>query len=123
MPQSPQTTIAPPAARAARSGDARARPGRWALAAFLLVVLAVNLAYLAVHGVALGGDTPRYVGGGDALFHGDGLDGRQALYAGYIVLVGLIRFAGLGLSGVVVAQILLAVAGTAAVFALARRLG
>jgi hypothetical protein len=125
MPQSPQTTIAPPPAPAAAS-DTRAPSPRWgrpAAAAFLLVVLAVNLAYLAVHGAAVGGDTPRYVDGGHALFHGDGLSGRQALYFGYVVLVGLIQLAGLGLSGIVVAHILLTVAATAAVFALGRRLG
>src|SRR5215210_1215670 len=125
MVQVPQTTVAPPpaaptppAGRPARS----ARRGALALAALLAAVLVVNLAYLAVHGVAVGGDTGRYVDGLDLLLQGDERSGRIVLYFGYVVFAGVIQHAG-GLSAVVVAQILLTVAATAAVFALARRLG
>src|SRR4051812_43578283 len=118
-----QTTVAPPAAPTTPPDRHAPRRGSPVLAALLLVVIALNVGYLAIHGTVDGGDTPRYVEGGHALFHGDGLSGRQALYAGYIVLVGLIQLAGLGSSAIPVAQIVLSVAATAAVFALGRRLG
>src|SRR3954454_14397785 len=123
MTQVQQTSLAPGAALTTPADRHAPRRGFPMLAALLVLALALNLAYLAIHGTVDGGDTPRYVQGGDALFHGDGLSGRQALYFGYIVLVGLIRLAGLGSSAIAVAQILLTVAATGAVFALARRLG
>src|SRR3954464_491514 len=113
-----QTTLAPPAAPTTPADRHASRRGSRMLAALLVVVIALDVGYLAIHGTVDGGDTPRYVEGGHALFHGDALSGRQALYVGYILLVGLIQVAGLGSSAIAVAQIVLSVAATAAVFAL-----
>src|SRR4051812_40042520 len=108
------------AVRTPAVGAIRSRLGAPALPALLvLVVAAVDLAYLAAHGPALGGDTGRYVEGGQALFHGEGLTPRQELHAGYIVFVGLFQLAGLGLSAIAVGQIVVTALATAAVFALA----
>src|SRR3954469_12132841 len=123
MAQLPQTALTP---APATPSDAHGRSPRWvapALAALLAAVLLVNVAYLAVHGAVAGGDTGRYVEGGRGLFHGDGLTARAALYLGYDFIVGVVDLAGLGFSGVAVVQIGFTVAGTAAVFALGRRLG
>lgn len=85
-------------------------------------MLVADLLLLARQGVQIGGDTPRYVDGGDALVHGGSLTDRQKLYLAYVAAVGLAQAVGVGLTGVVVAQIVVGVAATLAAFSLARRL-
>jgi hypothetical protein len=118
-----------PRASASRSlrPSRRSRPWRpsrshLAIGALLAVVLVADLLLLARQGVQIGGDTPRYVDGGDALVHGGSLTDRQKLYLAYVAAVGLAQAVGVGLTGVVVAQIVVGVAATLAAFSLARRL-
>src|SRR4051812_43081635 len=89
----------------------------------VLAVVAVDLAYLVARGPALGGDTPRYTGGAEALIHGERLSARAELHVGYILYVALFRLFGLGFSAIVVGHIVAMALGTAAVFSLGRRLG
>jgi hypothetical protein len=99
------------------------RSPHFAPVALMLLVLVVDLAYLAARGPAIAGDTPRYVEGGHALFHGEGLTARQELHAGYIVFVGLFQLAGLGNTAIAVGHIVVTALATGAVYGLARRLG
>lgn len=94
------------------------------LAAGLLVsiFLAVNLAFLLSGGISHGGDSSRYVDGAENLLQGVPLQGTQIFYTGYIALVAFCQFIGIGLPGVVAAQILLAALACVALFDLGRNL-
>lgn len=95
---------------------------------FFLAALAVGAAFAALNlhwiarGVLPAGDTPRYTGGGDALFSGEGLTGRQVLYVGYIAVVGLCQTLGVGLDAVLAVQVVLSAAAAVAVWDLGRQL-
>src|SRR3954469_3593482 len=122
----PQTAPVAPAAPAQHAPVERgpvARRDRLVLGALLVLVAVVHVGYVVAHGAVAGGDTARYLTGGHDLFHSGELSGRQALYSGYVVVVGLIQLVGGGLSAIAVVQALFMVAGTAAVFSLGRRLG
>ncbi|MBA3300919.1 MAG: glycosyltransferase family 39 protein [Thermoleophilaceae bacterium] len=97
------------------------RPVQAALLLICLAFAAVNLDWV-MDGVRAGGDTPRYVQGGDALFGGEELTGRQLLYLGYVAVVGFFETGGLGQSALMLFQVAVSALATAAVFALARRL-
>ena len=91
----------------------------------ILTLLAFAVAMtgiLATIGVAIGGDSPRYVDGADRLLRGQGLHGVQSAYAGYIAVVAFARLIGTGLTGVVV-QIGAVLAAATALVWLGSRLG
>jgi hypothetical protein len=105
-----------------RSRSELDRPILLALGAILVLFIAVSAVGLASGGVREGSDTPRYLEGGDRLFAGESLSGRQVLYVGYLGIVGLSRWLGLGLWPVIVLQLVVAVLAGAALFDLARSL-
>jgi len=68
-------------------------------------------------GIRFSGDSYRYIAGGEQLAAGQGTAGLPRSYIGYIALVALSIKSGLGLSGVVLTQVL---AGLLGLFALMR---
>ena len=107
-------------------GALRAHPerARWlSLGGVMALFLLVNLA-LMPHGVFAGGDSPRYVDGGQDLAAGQPLTVEKGVsYLGYIGLVAGSMAAGLSLYGVVIAQLAAALAAIAAIYDLGRSLG
>ena len=105
--------------------DRRWRPSRAAYisagAALAAGAVALQLDLLR-RGVQGAGDSPRYIDGAAQLLNGDLLNGTQWLYGGYIAFVAAITGLGLGLHGVVVAQILWLFLAALALADLARRL-
>jgi hypothetical protein len=83
----------------------------------------VNLGILAWSGVSSGGDTGIYLDGARQLMAGEPLTARQPSYLGYIVVVAFFTATGLGLVGLVVAQIAAATLAAAAVYRLAVAIG
>jgi hypothetical protein len=120
--------VSTPAGGAGETGYRHGWPRSWwfkgAAVALVLGFLLVHAYFVAdAGGARFGGDTPRYVDGAEDLVAGDGLTGRQQLYAGYIVVVAAAQEIGLGLDGVVAFQVLLAAAAAVALFDLGRTLG
>jgi dolichyl-phosphate-mannose-protein mannosyltransferase len=108
-----------------RQLDPRRRPSHAvyisAGAALAAVAVALQVDVLR-RGVQGAGDTSRYTDGAAQILNGDLLHGTQWLYGGYIAFVAAITGLGLGLQGVVVAQILLLFVAALALADLARRL-
>jgi hypothetical protein len=63
--------------------------------------LCLNLAIVLRHGVMVAGDTPRYLDGARNLVEGLPLVGKQPAFKGYIALVALFHWLGLGDAGLV----------------------
>ena len=73
--------------------------------------------------IRLVGDSSRYLLGSENLLAGRPLRNKQASYLGYVVLVAGCAGAGIGLPGVVGAQVLFALLSLPCLYGLARRLG
>lgn len=84
--------------------------------------VAVNADVVLQEGVRLAPDSGRYTSGGEALADGEGLSSRQAIYAGYIALLAVGEWTGIGESGVVALQVLLCALAALALFDLGRAL-
>ena len=83
----------------------------------------IQVASFMLGGVALGGDSARYIESGVAFFEGGELNSRAAPYLTYIFLVGLSDWMGAGLTGVVILQLIAAAAALWFVFDLGRSVG
>lgn len=92
-------------------------------AALLAIWATIQVASFMLGGVALGGDSARYIESGVALFEGGELNARAAPYLSYIFLVGLCDWLGAGLTGVVILQLIAAAAALWFVFDLGRSVG
>lgn len=95
--------------------------GYWWVPALLFVATATFM--WAVRGVHHGGDTSRYVGGAERLLSGQPLVELQRANLGYVVFVSLAEVLGAGLTGVIVAQVLLSALCVVALYDLGRRVG
>ena len=87
-----------------------------------LIWLAFQVVGLMIAGIQFGTDSPRYIDSANALITGVEMDSRAGPYLGYIFLVSLFQWAGLGLAGVIGFQLLFALVALWAVFDLARNL-
>jgi hypothetical protein len=95
-----------------------------ATAALLAAVFLLSNSWFLAEGVRLGGDSYlRYLPGAESLLRGRPLTSHQATFLGYIYLVAFCRYAGAGLTGVVVVQLLFAAFATAALYDLGKSLG
>ena len=92
-----------------------AAPGR-ILAAIVATYAAANVAWLAWAGVHVGGDSPMYMDSGARLASGAVTDVVPALHLGYLTVVGICQWIGLGLTGVALAQIAVAAGAIVAVY-------
>lgn len=99
-------------------------PWLWAGASVLLLLVALWPPALSTisDGPTLGGDSGRYIAGGDALLEGASPTNETWPYIGYIVVVAGMRAIGLGLPGVVVVQLILAAMALWAIYLLGRSL-
>src|SRR5438552_924563 len=85
------------------------------IAVFFLIA---NLAALAWTGVRSGFDTARYTAAAANLLAGRPLVNLQLAYPGYVLVVAICQFVGVGLSGVIAIQLAAAAAAIAIVFRL-----
>lgn len=95
--------------------------GYWWVPALLFVATAALM--WAVRGVHHGGDTSRYVGGADRLLSGQPLVELQQANLGYVAFVALTEVLGVGLAGIIAAQVLISALCVLALYDLGRRLG
>jgi len=89
----------------------------------LAIFAAVNLVWLAISGVHLGGDTGLFLDGARRLLDGQPLVDREPSYLGYVAVIAASQAVGAGLLGVVLIQIAVATAGAGAVYRLGMELG
>lgn len=87
---------------------------------FLALWLLLQLLIILSFGVALGGDSSRYIESGLALTQGGELAARSAPYLSYIGIIALSFWLGVELYGVVIFQVFIAAVALWAVFDLAR---
>lgn len=92
--------------------------GRANLGAVVALFALLCVGWYLVNGVRVGGDTPLYTEGARALMEGRPLAARQPSYLGYISFVALCEALGLGLTGVVILQILIAAVAITVVYRL-----
>ena len=93
------------------------------IALALVAVLGVNLVLYFLLGFRQGGDAPRYLGGADRLLAGDGLSFREQAYFGYILVVALVKAAGLPVTTIYVIHVAAACAAGFAAIRLGRAYG
>ena len=101
-------------------------PARGSGAALWIVVgvfAVVNLVIAWWFGIRTGQDTGIYIDGAAAMLEGHALTARQPSYAGYIAVVALCQWLGVGPSGVIAIQLFAAATAAAVVFLLASSLG
>jgi len=89
----------------------------------LFVWILIQVTSLVLGGITLGNDSSRYIESGTGFFEGGELNSRAAPYLTYIFLVGLSDWMGAGLTGVVMFQLIAAVAALWFVFDLGRSVG
>lgn len=89
----------------------------------LLVFAVVNLGLVAATGARTGGDTGLYLDGARRLLEGQPLVAREPSYLGYIAVAAVCQWLGAGVQGLVVVQVLMAIAAAAGVFWMAVELG
>jgi hypothetical protein len=92
-------------------------------AALAVGFVLLNVGFLALKGVQLGGDSRRYIDGARILLAGQSLDAFGSGYRGYMAVVAGCQLLGAGLPGVVGVQIGLAALAGVAVAALGATLG
>jgi 4-amino-4-deoxy-L-arabinose transferase-like glycosyltransferase len=92
------------------------------LTAVVCASLAINFAILANRGVFFGGDSLRYVGEANRVFHHVGLVGKQRSYSGYILFFALLRYLHLSSVWVATVQIFVAALSGLALYELAKHL-
>lgn len=98
---------------------------RWTLAAAAALLAAAFLvlnSYLLAEGVQVSGDSVRYIGGAESVLRGQPLTPHQSTFLGYIYIVALCLYAGAGLAGVVVIQLLFSALAALALYDLGRTL-
>jgi len=83
--------------------------------------LIIQIGFFCLYGVGHGGDSQRYIRGGQAVLEMRLPGGKAASYMGYNAFVGLFFGLGLGELGVVIGQILLTGVAAVCVFEIARR--
>lgn len=66
-------------------------------------------------------DTSRYLEGAEDITNGKMPDGRAPQYLGYILLIAFFDQIGIGITGVVILQVLLAIFATMAIFTIAKK--
>ncbi len=82
----------------------------------------VNGLIFSFQGIRRGGDSIRYESGGQNILKGEPFEGKQLSYIGYISLVALSHWLGVGVGGVVAVQIVLSGMAALALFDLGRNL-
>jgi 4-amino-4-deoxy-L-arabinose transferase-like glycosyltransferase len=82
----------------------------------------VNLVLLYTFGILHGGDTPRYIGGAADLLAGHPFQGKESSYIGYVVVVAVSQWLGVGARGIVVFQIGVAALAAVVLYDMGRQL-
>jgi hypothetical protein len=88
-------------------------------AALLILFLISTIGIAAAPGIQRGADSGRYLGGADRLLAGQPLIEKQASYSGTVAYVALMQASGAGLNGIVIGQVLIALAAMLALTHLA----